>query len=183
MSIPILNQRAERKKSIVQDTPAIFEIAANKNADGSAPWFEADSKSEVGKWCGTIIQLSNKYGVDPRLTMAILYMETTHGYYEKIYPDFLEEILPLRKSVLPMNIHYRYWRKLGVTKENLNVPLYNIEFGVIILKRIQDRISKPTIAKIASIYNFIGAENVTDYGARVSKIYFTQPWKSKGCIQ
>ncbi len=183
MNTPILNMRDDRKESIVQNTPAIFEIASNENANGSAPWFEADSQSEVGRWCGPIIQISKKHDVDPRLTMAIMYMETTHGYYERLYPEFLEDVFPLRKSVLPMNIHYKYWRELGVTKNSLNCPHYNIEFGVIILKRIQDRINNPTIEKIASIYNFIGAEKVTDYGARVSKVYLTQPWKLNGCTQ
>lgn len=64
MNTSILNMRDDRKKSIVQNTPVIFEIASNENANGSAPWFEADS----------------------RLTMAIMY--TTHGYYERLYPDF-----------------------------------------------------------------------------------------------
>ncbi|EOV0147211.1 hypothetical protein ACOIXN_004694 [Vibrio vulnificus] len=41
MNIPILNMRDDRKESIVQNTPAIFEIAPNESANGSAPWFEA----------------------------------------------------------------------------------------------------------------------------------------------
>ena len=181
MERPVLNMRDERKKSIIENTPAIFQIDSNAEASGAAPWYEVDSKSEVGRWCALIIQISRSHGVDPRLTMAIMYMETTHGYYEKAYPDFLENIIPLRKSVLPMNIHYRYWRQLGVTKDKLDCPHYNIEFGVIILKRIQERVENPTIAKIASIYNFIGAEKVTNYGARVAKIYLSQPWIEKGC--
>jgi hypothetical protein len=182
MKVPTLVHRDARKESIINNTPAIFPIASNEKANGSAPWYEVDSQSDVGRWCSLIIQISNKHGVESRLTMAIMYMETTHGYYEKFYPDALEEVFPMRKSVLPMNIHYRYWRKLGVTKENLNCPHCNIEFGVILLKRIRDRIEVPSVAKVASIYNFLGAEKVTDYGARVAKLYLTQPWKSVGCI-
>lgn len=183
MERPVLNDRDSRKDSIINDTLAIFEIAENSSANGSAPWYEVDSQSEVAKWCGVIIQISQKYEVDPRLAMAIMYMETTHGYYEKIYPDYLESVYPMRKSVLPMNINYRYWKDLGVTKENLACPFYNIEFGVILIKRIRDRIEDPGVSKIATIYNFIGAEKVNDYGARVYKLYLTQPWASNGCRQ
>ena len=65
----------------------------------------------------------------------------------------------------------------------VNCPYYNINFGVILLSRIQARIKNPTIAKIASIYNFLGAEKVNNYGARVAKIYFEQPWVEKGCAK
>lgn len=181
MERPVLNDRDSRKDSIVNDTPAIFEIEENSSANGSAPWYEAGSQSEVAKWCGIIIQVSQKHKVDPRLVMAIMYMETTHGYYEKIYPNFLESAYPMRKSVLPMNINYRYWKSLGVTKEKLACPFYNIEFGVILIKRISDRIAEPTIKKVATIYNFVGAEKVNDYGARVYKLYLSQPWAKNGC--
>jgi len=87
----------------------------------------------------------------------------------------------MRKSVLPMNINYRYWKSLGVTKEKLACPFYNIEFGVILIKRISDRIAEPTIKKVATIYNFVGAEKVNDYGARVYKLYLSQPWAKNGC--
>lgn len=183
MNKPVVNDSQLRKKSIVENTPALFEIEDNPGAVDTAPFVEMTSQSEVSKWCGLIFQASSKHGVDPRLTMAIMYMETTHGWYDKLYPDFLEAIYPARKSILPMNIHYRYWKKMGVTKENLNCPFYNIEFGVVLLARIQSRIEKPTIKKIATIYNFLGAEKVTDYGARVAKVYLTQPWAKEGCIE
>lgn len=64
--------------------------------------------------------------------MAIMYMETTHGWHDAVYP--------MKKTILPMNLHYQYWRDLGITKENLDCPFYNIEFVVILLSRIQQRI-------------------------------------------
>ncbi|MBL1260939.1 MAG: hypothetical protein COB33_010460 [Thiotrichaceae bacterium] len=178
---PITNKSSERKISIIENTPAVFEISDDLNVVDTAPIYEIDSKSEVVRWCGLIIHVSERHNVDPRLAMAIMYMETTHGWYEKLYPNMLEKIYSIRKSVLPMNIHYHYWRKMGVTKENLNCPYYNIEFGVILLERIQNRIESPTIKKIASIYNFLGAEKITNYGARVAKLYLSQPWVKKGC--
>jgi hypothetical protein len=89
----------------------------------------------------------------------------------------------MRRSILPMNIHYRYWREIGITKELMNCPYYNVEFGVILLSRIQARIKNPAVAKIASSYNIVGAENVSDDGARVERLYFDQPWFNKGCAK
>ena len=115
-----------------------------------------------------------KYKIDATLVMAIMHMETTHGWYDGIFPLNLAN-----KSVRPMNVHYQYWEELGVTKEKLGVPLYNIEYGIILLSRIQARIINPTVTKIATIYNFLGAEKVNDYGARVNHFYITKPWQ--GC--
>lgn len=80
-----------------------------------------------------------------------------------------------------MNLHYSYWKDIGVTKEALGCPYYNIEFGIALLSRIQARIENPTIRKIATIYNFLGAEVVSDYGARVAKLYLEQPWSPAKC--
>lgn len=182
-TVPVLNLASERKQSIVDNTPAIFEITDNPDLVGDAPLYEFDSQSEVPRWCGLIIHLAEKYDIDARLVMAIMYMETTHGWYDNAYPDWLDARVPMKKTILPMNIHYRYWRELGVTKERLNCPFYNIEFGVIILSRIKNRLQDPTVRKIASIYNFIGAEKVTEYGARVDKVYTSRPWNRKGCSQ
>jgi len=175
-TIPVINTESERKKSIIENTPAIFEIMNNPHAISTEPLIELDSQSEVVKWYGLIIQIANKHKIDSQLAMAIMYMETTHGWYDKLYPDFLEKRFPMRKSILPMNIYYSYWRDLGVTKELLNCPFYNIDFGMILLSRIKARIKKPSIEKIATIYNFLGAEKVNDYGSRVNKIYYQQPW-------
>lgn len=173
-NLPILNDKEKRRISIVNNTPAIFQIKENPSAISKAPFYEWEEQSEVSRWCGIITNVSNRYKIDPNLVMAIMYMETTHGWYDRIYP--------FKKSILPMNINYKYWRDLGVTKEILGCPYYNIEFDVILLSRIKDRIEEPSIAKIATIYNFIGAEIVTDYGARVHSIYIKKPWVKKGCV-
>lgn len=174
-NLPRLKMASDRKKSLIDDSPAIFEIVDNPNAVNAAPFYEIEEASEIGKWCGIIIHLSQKHGVDSRLVEAIMYMETKHGWYDMFYP--------MRKTILPMNLHYKYWRELGVTKENLDCPFYNIEFGVILLARIQARIEQPTIAKIATIYNFLGAEKVNDYSARVAKLYITRPWSKESCTR
>jgi len=43
--IPIINKASERKRSILDNTPAIFNIMSNPNADGSPPWYESHSQN------------------------------------------------------------------------------------------------------------------------------------------
>ncbi len=172
-SIPVLKDSESRKQCIIHNTPAVFNIEENPTANGAAPLYEIEVASEVSKWCGSITQLALKHSLNAELAKAVIYMETTHGWYDKLYP--------FKKTILPMNLHYRYWRELGVTKELLSCPFYNIEFGIILLSRIKARIKDPTARKIATIYNFLGAEKVTDYGARVDKIVREKPREKKGC--
>ena len=110
-------------------------------------------------------------GVDPDLVKAIMYMETTHGWYDEYYP--------FNKSERPMNIHTEYWSDLGYSKEQLSDPAINIKVGVTLIRRISDRVRNPTVAKVASIYNVLGREKVNDYGARVQKIYDQKLWEDK----
>lgn len=170
---PELFNSTDRKKSIIEDSPAIFPISDDGPEIGSKPIYELDIASQVHNWCGTIAIFAKQYKVDADLIGSIMYMETTHGWYDMVNP--------LRKTILPMNIHFKYWRDLGVTKEKLNCPQYNIEFGVILLSRIQARIERPTIRKIATIYNFLGAEKVSEYGARVDQLARELPWQKKAC--
>lgn len=170
---PVLSDSSARKDSIVNNTPSVFIVEDNPAAHGTEPFYELEIASQVEKWCGIIQSVATKHGVDPSLAKAIMFMETTHGWYDKFYP--------FRKTILPMNIHYKYWRKLGVTRELLDCPYYNIEFGVILLSRIAARIKDPTPKNIASVYNFIGANKVNSYGARVAKVMRSKPWVKRGC--
>ena len=109
------------------------------------------------------------HDLDADLIRSIMFMETSHGWYDKINP--------IRKTILPMNIHYEYWKNLGFSKEQLLIPKINIDVGTLILKRIQNRLQYPKISKIASVYNFIGKERVSDYGSRVARIYKERAWE------
>jgi hypothetical protein len=44
------------------------------------------------------------------------------------------------------------------------------------MRRIQDRLDDPTPEKIATLYNGLMKEQVTDYGARVARYYKEKPW-------
>lgn len=46
-TVTIINNESDRKKSIIENTPAIFEIVENQNAVGTEPLVELDSQSEV----------------------------------------------------------------------------------------------------------------------------------------
>ena len=175
MNTPTLTKPKIERKALSK-TLAIFPIVENPNALNQKPWFEDNEYSQVMKLCGSIITLAQKHKVDSEMVMAIMHMETTHGYYDGYFP-----LNHLNKTIRPMNIHYEYWEKMGVTREKLGMPLYNVEFGVILLSRIQARINEPTITKIASIYNALRAEKVTEYGERVNHFYITKPWRSQGC--
>lgn len=174
MERPRINDSDGRKQSILNNTPAIFDIRDDgPNIVGEAPFYELEIASQVHSWCSLIASISKSHRLDSNLVASIMYIETTHGWYDKAYP--------FKKTILPMNVHYAYWKELGVTKENLACKHYNIEFGTILIARIADRIINPTVRKIATIYNFLGAERVNEYGARVERIYQDKPWVKKQC--
>lgn len=53
----------------------------------------------------------------------------------------------------------------------------NVQAGVTLIRRIQERIEGPTVTKIASVYVFSGREKVNDYGARVAEVYAKREWQ------
>jgi len=70
------------------------------------------------------------------------------------------------------------WSSLiGANPEDLKDPRLNIRTGAVLLKRIGSRLSDPSIDKIATIYNFGGAEEIKDYGARVLQVYTGKDWQ------
>ena len=89
-------------------------------------------------------------------------------------------IVGVSGSQRPFNINGEKWGQL-VNKpgEKLNNSDENIEAGVILIKRIQDRIEEPTASKIGSIWNYAGKKNTSDFGAAIEGIYKAKPWKKK----
>ena len=102
-----------------------------------------------------------------------MYLETTHGYYDKIISPF-----NLNDSILPMNINTTFWGDTFGTRNSLKEPYNNIKAGALLIKGIEISLDPNTsIAKIASLYNNLKATKVSDYGARVAKIYEEKPWE------
>lgn len=52
----------------------------------------------------------------------------------------------------------------------------NVQAGVLLLKRITDRLSDASIAKIATLYNNLARDEVSDYGAQVARAYRDEMW-------
>jgi hypothetical protein len=173
-SPPVLTSHIDRRESIINDTPAVIPIQGNPDADSSKPWYEWAGRSQVKKHDEIIIEVASSSGVDPNLIRAIIYMETTHGWY-----DAPLVWIGKNKSILPMNINVGYWKNLGYSRDDLKDPQNNIEAGTKILKGIQDRIQPQTVEGTATLYNNLAADKVTDYGARVADIYQGKPWAGR----
>jgi hypothetical protein len=45
-----------------------------------------------------------------------------------------------------------------------------------LIRRIVERLEEPTVSKVASLYNSLAKDQVTDYGARVADVYRTKAW-------
>lgn len=52
----------------------------------------------------------------------------------------------------------------------------NVRAGAALLKRIVDRLPTPTVERVATLYNALAKEKVSDYGARVATVYQAKPW-------
>ncbi|WP_027252378.1 hypothetical protein [Photobacterium halotolerans] len=173
---PVINMAADRQKVIIDDSPAIFEITDNPNADGKQPFWESSLLNPVDS--GTVYnEMGKKYGVDSDWLKAIAYMENTHGAYDAIPPLNL-----VITSYRPMNVQYKTWKpiadELGFSEWQIQYRVAsNVEMAALIIKRIEARVVNPTLEKVASIYNFAGAEKTTDYGARVQAIYEAKLWE------
>ena len=87
-------------------------------------------------------------------------------------------MIKLSKSQTPMNISGKIWGGLiDKPGQKLNNDQENIEAGVILLKRISDRIENPTPEKIGSVWHFTGRENVDEIGKEIGEAYQNKPWK------
>jgi hypothetical protein len=74
-----------------------------------------------------------------------------------------------------MNVHAKLWN-LDASKLTYD-RVYNISAGSIILQSISNNVSPGSgISQIATLYNSLGAQSVTSYGARVQSIYNEKPW-------
>lgn len=191
--IPILSKAEDRKQSIINDTPARFHIEGYESSiSGDIKNFlkqnvaspnvlEKVSENEV-----LIVIKSKKYRLDSNLVRAIIFLETTHGYYDKVYDiplvcDIFTKYYGSQKSFAPMNINYDYWRelaeKMGYTKEQIrNNPDANLDIGCLILRRIIDRLESPTIEKIGTLYNALAKEQISDYGKILNICYKNKSW-------
>ena len=182
-SISVVNNSGDRRESILHNTPAIFVIVENPNANNSKPNVEISAFNPISD--GSIYNdIGEKYGLDPDWLKAIAYMENTHGWYDgfPLAHEIKTLITGSPPSYRPMNIQYDTWKpladQLGFNEWQVQYRVAcNVELAALLLKRITVRIQQPSLAKVASIYNFLGKEKVSDYGARVQEIYDKKLWE------
>ena len=120
----------------------------------------------------TIEREAARQGVDPDWVRAIMYVENAHGYYGVPF-----QALGLADTLFPMNINPELWSALSDPPADLNDPEMNIRNAVTLIRRITERVDEPTLAKVASIWIFAGAEQVSDYGTRVQDVYANRRWE------
>ena len=191
---PVVNLADEREKYIKEDKPAIFQIAdrrlpanAGKRVTMQSLKEEAKNvlrnfsipyagKIAVQKHNKSILKNSEKHNIDPDIIRAVMYAENTRGWYGKP-----AEALNWSDSILPMNIKKQKWARLVNKKqEDMHDADINIEAGTVLLKRIRDRIERPTPEKIGSIWHYSGMENIDEFGNYVGEVYKKKPWLGSG---
>jgi hypothetical protein len=166
----------ERREFILRgEVPAQkIELDPNPNANPNRPPWEIHDRSQVPLFDTIVEMTARKYGIDADLVRAIMYMETTHGWYDRAI-SWADQ----NKSILPMNVYASYWRGMGYTREQLKDPRINIDAGVRILKGIISLLDHPSVENVATLYKHLGATQVSNYGARVNAIYKERLWLKK----
>ena len=72
-----------RKECVAQRIKSCkFVVLENAKANGAEPLYEIAAFSDVSKYSTQIDRVARETGVEARLIRAIMYMETTHGYYD-----------------------------------------------------------------------------------------------------
>ena len=170
-----------RKQFVVQGHGTIFNLAPNPNANAKAPSHENPDNSQVEKYDSLIRRVAKEENVDPDLIRTMMYMETTHGKYGGLGP--LADQLGVSRSVLPMNVRVSVWGDVFGSRLELNDPLNNIRAGAKIIRGIAGNLKpeqRDNVAIIASLYNYLPATIISDYGARAQNVYRYRLWKYGG---
>jgi hypothetical protein len=154
--------------------PGLIRVVENPSAKPYPnPLYSRIDMEEVTRHEKLIDAATSRYGLDPDLAKAVVWIETTHGWY-----DAITGLLKEPKSLRPMNVHVEFWRNLGITREQLANPRVNIETGVFILASLMQRIQDPTPEKLFSLYNNLATDKISPYGKTVAHYYVTKPWKT-----
>jgi soluble lytic murein transglycosylase-like protein len=167
----VVQKEVDRMAAILSDSPAQFVVADSSARANPTPKHYIQYFEQVSKNANHIATAAARHNVDPDLVRAVIWMESTHGYY-----DVFTGLIMKPKSILPMNVYSDYWTGFKVTREGLKDPALNIDTGTKILARIQARLTDPSIAKIATLYGGLAAQKVTEYGKTVEYYYQTKPW-------
>lgn len=160
-----------RKESVLFDIHYYFDISSNAGADGGRPAYASDAMRHItegvsfDQYYPFANDSADRFAVSLMLILAIAYTETTQGYYDEVL-----EWVGRNKSIRPMNINVDYWSKMFTAQQMQDVH-QNFLAGGFLLRRIADRVRQPSLAKVATLYNGLGLEQVNDYGARVEAVH------------
>lgn len=163
-----------RQESIIYNIKFYFYVQENNKLKQDTVWYEVGYFEEVTDNIGSIDSSSKKFSIDSELLKSIIYMESTHGYYDAVFEAIPRKIKE-NKSIRPTNINVAAWPML-FTREEANNVVKNIDAGAYMLKLISDRVADKNILKIASLYNSINAKFVLQYGLEVKNFYDKKPW-------
>ena len=172
----LLSTGEERTQSILSDSQGIISFDTSSVYPGhqaySNPWYSFDfvGDSAVSDNASNIEYSAAKYGVDPDLLRAVVYLENTHGWYDVLDPS--------PTSARPGNINPDLWAGLlGVPPAFVHVfPSTNIALTAKLLSEIQERLPGATPAAIATLYNNMRADMVSGYGLTVEQYMESRPW-------
>jgi soluble lytic murein transglycosylase-like protein len=172
---PRLDLGKERALAFAANLPGYISIAPNPKAKEKAyayVWWARPSKEEVTTNTPLIDRTAKRYGIDPDLLKALVWFESTHGYY-----DAYTGVIRAPKSLRPMNVNVRVWSDiLGVDRKSLANVETNIETGAYIFSQILSRLIDPTPEKVFTLYNNLRADEVSPYGETAAQYWRDRPW-------
>ncbi|MBB5035716.1 hypothetical protein [Prosthecobacter vanneervenii] len=176
---PDSQKEPTRKELILGSMPGNVKLKPNPAAKSDAPGHELTGVGigAVAHYAEDIAYAARIKGIDPDLIRAIMYMEMSHGWYAPSGLGVPYSLLPPVKSILPMNVNANYWGDAFGTKPELSIGRTNVVSGAEMLRRLQKLSPGASIAEIATLYNNVNADKVSDYGARVAQIYKDKPWE------
>jgi hypothetical protein len=200
--IPNLPTEAERRASILADTPGRITVAPNPDAklvwwkqrpDTPAPIWEDHYRGHaaVKRHEKIIDEEAARAGVDANLLKAIVYTENARGHYaglegtataiRKIGMDhgigWLKELDISADTILPMNINPELWGELGIEGMDVFDARKNIRAGARLVRRITDRTGSPTPENVYTLYNALAADKVREPSAYLRRIYDMRKWE------
>lgn len=170
---PLLETGRQRAEAIMGNLPGLIDVADNPGVEANPhPWYARPKEEQVMQHDMLIEEAAARHELDPDLVKAVVWIETTHGWY-----DALTGVIKPPKTLRPMNVHVEFWKDLGVTREQLTDPRTNIEAGTYILASIAERLVDPTPEKIFTLYNNLHADAVSTYGKTAAYYFVTKPWR------
>jgi hypothetical protein len=195
-----MNNAMERQDAILNNRPALFEIKQrqpNYKPPSSTTRMVRDYLVQEAKdlrddifnidYLGrkavkenneTIREISQKHNFDPDVIRAVMFAENARGHKGGL--NKAADLADLSKSRLPMNIQQNRWAGLiNKRPEELKEKSNNIEAAVILLKRITQRINKPTVSKIGTLWNDLDNQNTNAFGEYINEVYNTKPWQKE----